>query len=104
MIDTARHAERLIVDEVHFQAANAGIGAGAGDLCLEVFFELEGSGRLPRLGVTCNLVSDICGGGSGRRNLILGQAVRVSQHSWAGATGTSLASLYVLRLWRLDWV
>lgn len=48
MIDIAGQAKCLIIDEVYFQSTDAGIGARAGDLVLEVFLELEGPCRLAR--------------------------------------------------------
>jgi hypothetical protein len=51
VIDSARDTQRLVVDEVHLQAAGARIGTGSGDLGLAVLFELEGSSCLPRGGI-----------------------------------------------------
>lgn len=59
VVDGARHAQGLVVDEVHFQAAGARIaaaiaigggggGGGIGDLSFAVLLELEGACRLPR--------------------------------------------------------
>jgi hypothetical protein len=51
LIDIARDTERLVVDEMHFEAAGARIGAGTGDLGLEVLLQLVSSCGFPRRGV-----------------------------------------------------
>lgn len=50
VVDGARHAQRLIVDEVHLQTAGARIGCdrGIGDLGFAVLLQLEGARGLPR--------------------------------------------------------
>ena len=50
MVDGARQAQRLVVDEVHSQTAGSGIGTFAGDLGLEEVLELEGTRGLTRRG------------------------------------------------------
>ena len=53
VVDAARHTKCLVVDEMHLQSASTSIGAGIGNLRLEVFFQLEGSGGLPGRGIPC---------------------------------------------------
>jgi hypothetical protein len=48
VVDGARHAQRLVVDEVHLQSAGAGIGARGSNLGLAVRFELQCACGLPR--------------------------------------------------------
>lgn len=51
MVDIARHAQRLVVDVVDFEAADSSIGGRTGDLGFEELFELEGPCGLARRGV-----------------------------------------------------
>jgi len=48
MVDGARHAQRLIVDEMDLYTRSARIRGRAGDLGLEEFLQLDGSGGLAR--------------------------------------------------------
>jgi hypothetical protein len=51
VVHAARHAERLVVDEMDLEATDAGIAGRARDAGLEVVLELEGARRLARRGV-----------------------------------------------------
>jgi hypothetical protein len=48
MVDGPRHTQRLIVDEMDFQAGDARIRGRVGDLGLKVLLELDGPGGLAR--------------------------------------------------------
>jgi hypothetical protein len=48
VVDTARHAQGLVINVVDFEAANSRIGGGAGDFGLEELFELESPCGLAR--------------------------------------------------------
>jgi hypothetical protein len=48
MVDGARHAQRLVVDEVHLQSAGARISARGSDLGFAVLFELLCACGFPR--------------------------------------------------------
>ena len=54
MVDAARHAEGLVVDNVYLEATDTCIGACVRDGRLEMFLQLQRSRCLPRRGVAAD--------------------------------------------------
>jgi hypothetical protein len=98
VVDTARDAKGLVVDQMDFEAADACIGTGACDLRLEVFLELHRSRGLPRRGVAADedqLCASVAKSGEGRSG--------AGQHSQASCcTPLCDSSVSLSSIMRLD--